>query len=148
MRWPEVEVIIRRLWKIMPDKYRTQHQFGKYHKEFVNWDCSKKGFEGIRAQDVLPLLKNYFDFKTFFAYGNLVDVFIERGYGHNLSPESEFDIAFIDLLEHLNEILIDSKTITPTMMIAKMTRKDVVLSSEIQCYKHWTPDHCTREVLD
>lgn len=144
MRWPEAEAIIFRLWKLLPDRYKTQHQLGKFHEEFVNWDCSRSGFEGIRAQDVLPLLRTYFDFSTFFAYGSLPDIFVERGYGHNLDPGNPFDTAFIEFLEYLNETLIDSRVITPTMMIAAMhARRNQVQTP--RCYKNWTPEHCTRD---
>ena len=146
MRWPEAEQIISRLWKILPDRYKTQHQFGKFHADFINWDCSNKGFEGIRAQDVLRLLIEHFDFSLFLAYGNLPDMFVERGYGHNLDPGNPFDTDFIEFIEYLNELLIDGGIIKPTMMIASM-RKKGSSSVATKCYKHWTPDFCTRRVV-
>lgn len=145
MRWPEAEKIISRLWKILPDRYKTQHQFGKFHADFINWDCANKGFEGIRAQDVLRLLSEQFDFSVFFAYGNLPDIFIERGYGHNLEPSNIFDTDFIDFIEHLNEALIDGGIIKPTTMIASM-RKKGSCGDATKCYKHWTPDFCIRRI--
>jgi SAM-dependent methyltransferase len=142
MRWPEVESVISRLWKVLPDRYKTQHQLGKFHEEFVNWDFSKSGF-GIRTQVVLPLLVQNFDFSTFFAYGNLIDIFIERGYGHNLDPTNLYDTSLIELLEYLNEVLIDARFIMPTMMISAMHVKDKG-NNNVLCYKHWTPTHCIR----
>jgi SAM-dependent methyltransferase len=145
MRWPEALAIIDRLWPLLPDSYKYQHQFKKQHEKFLNWDCSKGGFEGIRAQDILRLLIEYFDFQHFFAYGNLPDIFVERGYGHNLALDDPQAIALIDLLEHLNENLIDCGVLKPTVMMATIRKKGTV--AEPVChYKHWTPDFCIRRV--
>ena len=56
MRWPEALEIIQAIWKFIPDHYKTNHQLKRVEKEYDNWDCSKTGFEGIRAQDILRLL--------------------------------------------------------------------------------------------
>ena len=46
MRWPEALIIIEALWATLPERYKFNHQFKALHETFVNWDCSKKGFEG------------------------------------------------------------------------------------------------------
>jgi cyclopropane fatty-acyl-phospholipid synthase-like methyltransferase len=53
MRWPEALEIIQGMWKFIPDHYKTNHQLRRVEKEYDNWDCSKSGFEEIRAQDIL-----------------------------------------------------------------------------------------------
>ena len=44
-------------------------------------------FEGIRAQDILPLLVERFTFDEFIGFGNVIDPFVDRSFGPN------FDIA-------------------------------------------------------
>jgi hypothetical protein len=56
MRWPETLEIIQGIRKLIPDHYKTNHQLKRVEKEYDDWDCYKTSFEGIRAQDILPLL--------------------------------------------------------------------------------------------
>jgi len=143
MRWPEALELIQGMWKFIPDHYKTNHQLKRVEHEYVNWDCSKTGFEGIRAQDILPLLLEKFSFSTFLGFGNLPDLFIERGFGHNLSVDNPHDTGFIDFLEQLNSLLIDLGYLKPTMMYAAMTRRKPG-APPVRCYRHWTPDFCAR----
>lgn len=122
-RWPETLEWIESLWPILPDYYRFNYQFNKVHAQYLDWDCSNKGFEGIRAQDILPLLVEHFGFDGFLGYGGIVDPFIERGYGRNLDVNRDEDRAFIDFVERLNQLLLDTGRIKPTMMIAAMRRE-------------------------
>jgi SAM-dependent methyltransferase len=116
MRWPEALKIIESLWTILPEDYKFNHQFNALHKTFPNWDCSQKGFEGIRSQDILPLLLQNFTAEFFFAYGNIIDIFIERGYGHNFDINCDKDLRYIDFIELLNDTLINSGYLKPTIM--------------------------------
>jgi 2-polyprenyl-3-methyl-5-hydroxy-6-metoxy-1,4-benzoquinol methylase len=143
MRWPEALEIIQEIWKFIPDRYKTNHQLKRVESEYVNWDCSKTGFEGIRAQDILRLLLEKFSFRTFLGFGNLPDIFIERGFGHNLSIDDPHDTGFIDFLEQLNSLLIDLGYLKPTMMYAAMTRRRPN-APPAKCYRHWTPEFCVR----
>ncbi|MCU0525785.1 MAG: class I SAM-dependent methyltransferase [Elainella sp. Prado103] len=140
MRWPEALEVIEGLWSIIPDHYKFNYQFNQYHAQYLNWDCSKRGFEGIRSQDVLPALVDRFAFKAFLGYGNIIDPFIERGYGHNLDPDNMQDCQFIDFVENLNTKFIDVGLAKPTMMFAVMGHQ----ATETKCFRHWTPDYCIR----
>lgn len=121
-RWPETLDWINLLWPTLPDHYRFNYQFNKVHERYLDWDCSNKGFEGVRAQDILPLLVERFGFDGFVGYGGIIDPFIERGYGRNLDASRAEDRAFIDLVERLNQTLLESGQIKPTMMVAAMRR--------------------------
>ena len=143
MRWPEALEIIQAIWKFIPDHYKTNHQLKRVEKEYDNWDCSKKGFEGIRAQDILALLVEKFTFRGFLGFGNLPDIFIERGFGHNLNIDNPHDTGFIDFLEHLNSLLIDLGYLKPTMIYGAMTRRKQHAPPP-SCYRHWTPKFCIR----
>ena len=140
MRWPEALAIINPVWEALDQRYKYNHQMKRVDKEFLNWDCSTEGFEGIRAQDILPLLVDRFKFKVFLGFGNLTDVFVDRGYGHNYDPDSEKDRNFISALASTNDYLIDSGFIKPTMMFAQVGKQEY----ETKTYKHWTPEFCVR----
>ncbi|HZR64401.1 MAG TPA: methyltransferase domain-containing protein [Terriglobales bacterium] len=143
MRWPEALELIQSMWRFIPNHYKTNHQLKRVEQEYQNWDCSKVGFEGIRAQDILPLLVKKFSFRSFLGFGNLPDIFIERGFGHNLSVEDPHDTGFIDFLEDLNTLLIDLGYLKPTMIRAAMMRSRPN-PPPVRCYRHWTPEFCAR----
>lgn len=143
MRWPEALEIIQGVWKFIPQHYKTNRQLKRVEEEYQNWDCSKTGFEGIRAQDILPLLVKKFSFRSFLGFGNLPDIFIDRGFGHNLDVEDRHDTGFIDFLEELNTLLIDLGYLKPTMIRAAMMRYRPNAPPP-HCHRHWTPEFCAR----
>ncbi len=139
-RWPETLEWIKALWPILPDHYRFNYQFNAKHQEYLDWDCSKSGFEGIRAQDILPLLIERFSFDDFVGYGGIVDPFVERGYGRNLDESREEDRAFIDLVEKLNQTLLETDRIKPTQMLAVMR----LSGGAERSYRGLTPERAVR----
>lgn len=145
MRWPESLTLIESIWRFLPDEKRYHHILKSYDHEYANRDCSTEGFEGIRSQDILPLLTQNFSFESFLAFGNLVDVFTSRGFGGNFDANNEKDKAFIDFIQYLNDLLIDLGHIKPTRMCAVMVLDELV---QTRSYKHWTPEFCLRKVLN
>jgi SAM-dependent methyltransferase len=143
MRWPEVLEFVEGIWSFMPDRFKFNRQLGRFEANFVNWDCSNDGFEGIRAQDILPLLTARFGFRAFLGFGGIVDVFVDRAFGHNLDPSSTSDAAFIDFLQLLNDRLIDGGVIKPTTMFAVMCKERDVESTS---WRHWSPEFSVRPV--
>lgn len=143
MRWPEALEIVHDIWRTMPDRYKYNHQLQRFEQLYENWDCSTEGFEGIRAEDILPLLVKLFHFDAFVAFGNLPDLFVDRGFGHNFSPANAEDVAFIYRVADLNDRLISEGKIKPTQMIAVMRTQ-----SHAPCrhYLDWTPEFCIRKV--
>lgn len=141
MRWPEALVEVERIWRELPLHQRYNHQLQRLEPDFVNWDCAQEGNEGIRAQDILPLLLEHFHFDAFVAFGNVVDVFVDRSFGHNFDPDDADDVAWIDRIARLDEGLIDSGRVKPTHLIAAMRTRPV---SAPRYYRHWTPDFCVR----
>lgn len=120
-RWPEALAHVQRLWAELPRSYRYNLQLRRQEDEFADWDCSVEGFEGIRAQDILPLLLERFSFQTFIAWGNLIDPFIDRSFGHHFNVEQEWDRAFIDQVHALDEQEILAGRLTPTHLMGVMT---------------------------
>ncbi|MBA4783784.1 MAG: class I SAM-dependent methyltransferase [Rhizobiales bacterium] len=144
MRWPETLEPLERLWAILPEKYKYNHQSSKLVDPYVNWDCSKSGFEGIRAQDILPLLCDRFSFESFLGTGGFVDIFIERDFGHNFDPESSVDMAWFDTIATMNDAMLETGAIKPTMIFAVARKKRDVVGASI--YRGMTPEAAIRQL--
>ena len=141
MRWPEALEIVHDIWRKIPDRYKYNHQLKRFEDLYENWDCSTEGFEGIRAEDILPLLVRLFKFEAFAAFGNLPDVFVDRSFGHNLSPDNEEYVAFIYRIGELNDRLISEGKIKPTQIAAVMRAGE---ARACRHHLHWTPEFCVR----
>lgn len=124
-RWPEALEIVNDLWQQMPESYRYNQLLKRHESEFINWDCSSEGFEGIRAQDILPLLIKRFNFKLFIGFSNVVSTFIDRAFGHNFNASDEWDLHFIDRIQAIDEKGFKSGKLKPTQMLAVMTSEQV-----------------------
>jgi len=141
MRWPEALEEMRPFWHELPREYRWNHLLARLEEEYVNHDCSTQGFEGIRAQDILPLLIERFDFRFFVALSNLTDVFVDRGFGPNFDLDEDWDRDFIDRLHAYDEQAILSGRLSPTHMYAVMTPEP---GQEHFYSRGLTPDRCVR----
>jgi GT2 family glycosyltransferase/SAM-dependent methyltransferase len=142
-RWPEALQKVNELWATLPARYKYNQLLKRFEGEYDNWDCSIESFEGIRAQDILPLLVQKFNFEFFLAYGNVVDIFIDRCFGHNFDADDPVDRAFIDKVHQIDEAAIEQGLIKPTHLTAVMTKKPFQPSPP-QIYKHLTPEFCIR----
>lgn len=143
MRWPEALSIVHEFWRELPDSYRYNHQLKRHEELYENWDCSNEGFEGIRAQDILPLLVKNFNFELFIGFGNVISPFIDRGFGHNFNPEREWDRAFIDRVHARDEAEMRAGRIKPTQMLAVLRNEEVV---EPKYGPPLTPEFSMRDV--
>lgn len=142
MRWPESLAVVNRIWGFLPEKKKYNHQLQRLETEFVNWDCAIAGFEGIRAQDILPILVETFKFESFFAWGGISDPFLSYAFGDNFNTQDPLDCAFVDFLQFLNELLIDLGYLKPTEMCAVMSLDNDCTTRH---YKHWSPEFCVRK---
>ena len=140
-RWPEALAILQEFWRELPESYRYNLQLRRNEPEFLNWDCSVEGFEGVRAQDILPLLLERFGFQLFFAFGNLITPFIDRGFGHHFDAQRDWDRDFIDRVHARDQAEIESGRIKPTHMMAVMTNDR---NRSPRVYRHLTPQFCVR----
>jgi SAM-dependent methyltransferase len=116
MRWPESRAVLELFWPLLKPKQRYHRQLGRLHETFVDHDCSTEGFEGIRAQDILPLLLEKFHPLKFFGAGGFIDLMTDRGYGHGFDLNDPDDLRLIKCMADLNEIMLDSGQIKPTLM--------------------------------
>jgi SAM-dependent methyltransferase len=143
MRWPEALALVNALWDTLPEALRYNHISGKTDHAYVNWDCcSPGGFEGIRAQDILPLLVQRFQFEKFLAFGNLPDVFCDRVYGPNFDPGIPAHTRFIDSVEQLNSLLLELGVLKPTMMYAVISNHGAPTA---RMWKNLSPQFCVRD---
>jgi hypothetical protein len=131
MRWPETLSVVEKLWQHLPLRYRFNHQSRKSEPYFINRDYSKVGFEGIRAQDILPLLNEKFLFEEFIGWGGILDVFIDRAYGPNFSLSNKDDTGFADYVYNLEKHLQIEGIVKPTQMIARLRSKDAEINRAI-----------------
>ena len=107
---------------LLDPKQRYQIQLQRYEERYINHDCSTVGFEGIRAQDILPLLLETFRPYRFMATGGFVDLVVDRGYGHGFDHGSDRDVNMIRFLGRLNDMMLDAGTVKPTWMMAWFTK--------------------------
>jgi SAM-dependent methyltransferase len=141
LRWPETLNIIHELWKELPDSHKYNHQLKRHEHEFSDWDCSTSGFEGIRAQDILPLLVDKFNFEMFAGWGGIIDIFVDRSFGHNFNLNCEWDCRFIDKVGELNNSKLLDASIKPTKMFAAMSKTK---SDNPRYWQNRSPDSCIR----
>ena len=141
MRWPEAMQALKPFWDELPHSYRYNRLIKRFEQQYINHDCSTVGFEGIRAQDILPLLMDRFNFDFFFPFGNIIFVFIDRPFGHNFDATADWDRDFIDRVHARDEAGMIAGELKPTSMLAVLTCNE----SETRLrHPVLTPQHCLR----
>jgi SAM-dependent methyltransferase len=139
--WPEALRIVHEYWRELPREKTFNMQLQRYEELYENWDCSKEGFEGIRAQDILPLLVQRFDFEFFVGFANVVDPFIGRAFGSHFDVNSPEDRQFVDCIHARDEAEMLAGRIKPTHIMAVMRKKPF---TNLQHWKNMTPEFCVR----
>lgn len=149
MRWPEAFTMVQKFWQELPKEYTYNHAYKRFEKDYINHDYSTRSFEGIRAQDILPLLLERFEFELFLPFANIVTIFIDRVFGHNFDPNKTFDTDFIDRVHAADESAILSGKITPTQMYAVMQKANIKKPpiNQKPLDPKLTPENCARKLL-
>lgn len=142
MRWPEALELVQACWTLLEENQKWNWQLKRHEPVYENWDCSAEGFEGIRSQDILPLLVKSFHFDCFLGFGNAINVFIDRAFGYNFDVSNPKDCYFIDFVSQLDDYFIEAGKLKPTQMIAAMTK---TARGPTKVYKHLTPEFCIRD---
>ncbi len=143
-RWDEALEVVEKFWADLPRSYKYNHPLRRFDDQFVNWDCSTQGFEGIRAQDILPELIKRFGFEVFLGFSNVIDVFVDRAFGRNFNCELPEDREFIDRVAQEDDHLIEAGVLKPTHLIAALKHRVV----QPRFYKNLTPEFCVRWPTD
>jgi SAM-dependent methyltransferase len=140
-RWPEAGRILDEFWQELPAEYRYNRALNRQETSYLDWDCSVAGFEGIRAQDILPLMREHFGFRFFFPFGNVITPFVDRAFGHHFDAARVWDREFIDRVHARDEAEMLAGTIKPTNLIAALCNDRRVIP---QVRAHLTPEFCER----
>jgi len=140
-RWPEALQIVQEFWRELPPAYRYNQLLKRHEEAYVNWDCSVEGFEGIRAQDILPLLLKTFHFQFFLAYGNVIDPFVDRTFGHNFNAQGAWDKDFIDRVHQRDQQEMLRGRIKPVHMLAVVSKEP---GKPLLHEPPFTPEFCVR----
>jgi SAM-dependent methyltransferase len=125
VRWPEAKDLVDRIWSMAPERYRWNRFQQAVDERYPDFDCSTSGFEGIRSQDILPLLLGRFHPEDYLCFANVVDPFVDRIYGPNFDATKAEDLAFIDAVGRLDDAAIDLQLVTPTHLIAAFRTRPV-----------------------
>jgi len=140
-RWPEALEIVHEYWRQLPPAYRFNRLLNRQEELYQEWDCSQTGFEGIRAQDILPLLLDHFHFQVFFGFGNVIDPFVDRSFGHNFDGTGTWDRDFIYQIHQRDEQEMIAGRLTPTHMLAVVGNDR---DKPTVCPERLTPEFCVR----
>jgi SAM-dependent methyltransferase len=140
-RWPEALELVERVWSTLPPRLRRNAVTGEIDEHYADLDCAVDGFEGIRAQDVLPVLLDHLHPSLFFAYGNVIDPFVDRVYGGNFDMADEHDRAVVEHLGELDDSSIDLGIVTPTRLTALFHPRP----QPLRAYGRRTPQRCVRD---
>jgi len=140
-RWPEALAHVLRFWDELPVSHKSNHVFRTVDVQYENRDFSIGCFEGIRSQDILPLLVKRFHFDVFAGFGNVIDAFIDGMYGPNFDPDNSSDRQFIDRVHALDVQEMDAGRLKPTHMYAAMMKTPV---DNPRFSRHWSPEFCVR----
>lgn len=143
LRWPEARKEMETFWNELPKTYRYNRLLRRQEQAFIDHDCSQSGFEGIRAQDILPLMIEQFEFELFIPYGNIIFPFIDRAFGHHFNADADWDRDFIDRVHAHDVALMEEGVIKPTSMLAVMKTKGSELKPRYLSAK-MTPEFCVR----
>jgi 2-polyprenyl-3-methyl-5-hydroxy-6-metoxy-1,4-benzoquinol methylase/tetratricopeptide (TPR) repeat protein len=121
--WPNARPVVQRIWKSIGRQYKLNAYTRRYDDLPMNHDCSTKGFEGIRAQDILPLLTQWFDPDIFLPFSTIINRFTDRPYGRNFRRGNAEDVDLIMKVLALDVHLLKSKKLAPTQAFMKFRKK-------------------------
>jgi SAM-dependent methyltransferase len=125
LRWPSAKAVLDQVWSLSSPWQRFNHKVLRFEREFLDWDCSSDGFEGVRSQDIVEVLDRYFSPEWFVAFGNLVDVYVDRAFGPNYSSRQARDVKLLTFIADLDRDCIAAGVFPPTHLIGKFSKKSL-----------------------
>jgi len=134
--WDNTLQVVNAIWKKLKQKYKLNAYNKCYDEKPLNNDCSKCGFEGVRAEDILPLLIKYFDFEIFLPFSTFINRFVARVYGHNFNVDDPYDVELVKNILSLDVKLLDRKKLSPVQALVKVKNKGTVKEMK---YRFQTP---------
>lgn len=128
--WDGAKEIVDYLWNQLDKKYKLNAYSHKYDENILNIDCSLEGFEGIRAQDILPALVKYFDFSMYIPFSLVAHKFVDRAYGHNFDVNNKTDVSIIQKIIDLDIKLLKGNKLAATQAFIKIGKKGMIKNFE------------------
>ncbi len=129
--WPNAHVVVKEIWRRLDQRFKLNDYSKRYDLQPLNHDCSQDGFEGIRAQDILPALISVFDIEMFFPFATLINRFVDRSYGNNFIAEDAHDRQLILDILALDVELLKAKKLAPTQAFIRAQKKGTVAEPRI-----------------
>jgi SAM-dependent methyltransferase len=131
MFWDNTLDFCNRIWDILPNDLKYNHQLKQFVPKRVQWDCSREGCEGIRAQDILPLLDRTFCFHDFATFFSIANRFVDRDFGHNYDINQPLHKAILDMIWQFDDHMCRNKLLRPTQMMASMVKQKISGNADI-----------------
>jgi len=132
MFWENSYYVYNAIWNILPKELKYNHITKKYYKKRKRPDFWGENLEGIRAQDILPLLDRKFKFVVFAPFSAVVNFFTNRDFGYSFDLNNDLHLSILDMLCTYDNFLLKNKLLKPTQLLAAMAKKD----AEISEYKY------------
>ncbi len=124
--WDNTEKVVAEIWSRLDDRFKINAYSHKLDEIPYNFDCSEHGFEGIRAEDILQLLDEYFDIEMFFPFSTLMNRFIDRVYGNNFNPSDGIDLSIINQIIELDIKMLEKKNLAATQAFMRVKKLNKV----------------------
>jgi SAM-dependent methyltransferase len=121
--WPVTEQVVSHIWDKLDRTFKFNGYTRKFDEKPMNDDCSKEGFEGICAEDILPLMEKYFNFEIFLPFSCIINRFTDRGYGHNFHADIPEERALMETILKIDLQLLSEKRLSPVQMMAQLRPK-------------------------
>ena len=118
-RWPEALEAVHAFWRLAARRLTVSTCDSTVTRNSFRIGIARRRDSRASAPRIfLPLLLQYFHFRLFVPFGNVIDPFTDRSFGHHFDPEAEWDRAFIDRVQAHDDAGLAAGLLTPTHMLA------------------------------
>lgn len=143
MFWPPTFDLCNRIWDTLPRELKYDQQARRFVHRRRQVDASRSGFEGIRAQDILPLLDRTFQFKDLASFYAITTKFVDRDFGHDYDLENPLHRAILDTIWQYDDFCLRRKILRPTQMLATAVKRSAAVDQ-----RTWTYFEHAREIYE
>jgi len=93
--WPDARAEANKFFHNLPEKYRTNHHTHQVDVEIPDNDCSVASFEGIRSEDIEPILDRWFHPFDVYRRNCFLWRIINQAYSDNYNLQNSEDRTWI-----------------------------------------------------
>lgn len=114
--WDETYKVVKDIWNTLPDRFKIDHT--AYHrpkrmKRYRNPDYSKKFFECINSEAIIPALRTHLKEVDFVQGLSLARRFFDAKYGPNFDLSRPLDRAVFDYVLNLDDHYLETGLLKP-----------------------------------